>query len=404
VGERYCSSTAGAKEVVATEIGASSAYSGRESEMWLMGSASSGPRESWTLAYLGWDGSGNMGDVAIREVHNGFFGDRLLSLPCNPRQLPQWVVHPRTWAPHRVHLLLGGGTVIGRRHWRSMLDGNRFLAWARPWYMLGAGVEDPSFQGIDSGSANNELQRWPEVLKRFDRVTVRGPRSAELLDAVGVSAEVVGDPGLLCTTPRTSAVSNGAVGVSLGFGSDLWGHNQQQVNENVAKALSMANLRRALPTIRVIAVNRVDVESARELKVRLEDCGLRSELVVALTPREFLSSIEACSILLGERLHSVVLAAARGVPTIMIEYQPKCRDFMASIGREEWCFRTDRLFPEELADATLSLMNRLDEETELVSRRVSEFQTILRDHANAILSQQGSAFSGDSGVFRLNGA
>ena len=43
------------------------------------------------------------------------------------------------------------------------------------------------------------------------------------------------------------------------------------------------------------------------------------------------------------KLHAGFLAAAANVPLVSLEYQPKCRDFAASIGWEEFVIRTDRL-------------------------------------------------------------
>ena len=51
-------------------------------------------------------------------------------------------------------------------------------------------------------------------------------------------------------------------------------------------------------------------------------------------------SIAECDVLVGQRLHSVVLAAAVAVPAVAIDYRPKCRDFQLSIDREDWTVST----------------------------------------------------------------
>ena len=86
------------------------------------------------------------------------------------------------------------------------------------------------------------------------------------------------------------------------------------------------------------------------------------------------------------KLHSVVLASAVHVPSLMLEYQPKCADFQASIGRSDRTFRTDRLNADELvehvegmaanyaterkvqADAVLELRGRLGRETSTIEQ------------------------------------
>ena len=72
--------------------------------------------------------------------------------------------------------------------------------------------------------------------------------------------------------------------------------------------------------------------------------------------------------MVGERLHAVVLAAAAGVPSVMLEYQPKCLDFMESIGRTDWCVRTDRVTGPEILERIEALSQaRSDHVVEIVT-------------------------------------
>lgn len=70
-------------------------------------------------------------------------------------------------------------------------------------YAIGVGVEDPVFGGRNSGSGNGELKRWAPILSKFRTVSVRGPRSAELLADIGLDVEVSGDPALLLPGPTS---------------------------------------------------------------------------------------------------------------------------------------------------------------------------------------------------------
>src|ERR1700722_10023044 len=117
------------------------------------------------IGYLGWHGHGNMGDDAIRDALSHALGDqRFIALPLTARSIARHLAHPRTNQIRRIHLLLGGGTVIGRKNWRLPLLVDLALCGRSPAFMVGAGVEDPSFQGRDSFSKGGELARWIGVL------------------------------------------------------------------------------------------------------------------------------------------------------------------------------------------------------------------------------------------------
>ncbi|MGG7377464.1 polysaccharide pyruvyl transferase family protein, partial [Escherichia coli] len=70
--------------------------------------------------------------------------------------------------------------------------------------MLGTGVDDPDFYGPLSWEARMELERWREILPRFEHLAVRGPLSQARLAEAGFSSEVVGDTALILADARPS--------------------------------------------------------------------------------------------------------------------------------------------------------------------------------------------------------
>jgi polysaccharide pyruvyl transferase WcaK-like protein len=91
--------------------------------------------------------------------------------------------------------------------------------------------------------------------------------------------------------------------------------------------------------------------------------------------------VSRCDVFTGVRLHAAVVAAAAHVPAIALEYQPKCRDFQASIGRERWLVRTDELTAGLLVDMTEELAGARSEH----SRAVEEGIAPLRERLTAEL-------------------
>jgi polysaccharide pyruvyl transferase WcaK-like protein len=304
------------------------------------------------VAYLGWSGRGNLGDDAIQEALQGATASTFEAIPLYPAEVARYLVSRPRHLRSAV-LVLGGGTVIGRSNWRMHLRVAMAMVRTRPAWMLGAGVEDPAFQGLHSFSGRRELGRWKALLREFEAVTVRGPRSAELLADVGIDARVVGDPALLLRTPTDApSATPGLIGVSLGFGDDLWGHDEEALVMSVAGAVQ--ELRASGHRVRFLVANQADVPASMKCAL-LAGLGDAPDLRVTTHPADFMRQVSACDAFLGQRLHAVVLATAAGVPAVMLEYQPKCLDFMRSVGREAWSVRTDIADRSSLAAMLSSL-------------------------------------------------
>ena len=221
-------------------------------------------REPNSLLYVGWTGQRNLGDDAIADALIPRLG--MVEPEHAPYRLADFagrVVGGGLRGSGRRALLLGGGTAIGRRNWRLVLTANgAVLARAKPWYLIGAGVEDPAFQGRNSFSANGELARWRGICGNFASVTVRGPRSVELLDEAGIPSRMVGDPALLHEPGDVPVAEEKLLGINLGYGDDLWGHDHNRVVE------ALAGLVKSLVggegwRVRAIVVNPADEPAAR---------------------------------------------------------------------------------------------------------------------------------------------
>jgi polysaccharide pyruvyl transferase WcaK-like protein len=326
------------------------------------------------VAYLGWAGRGNMGDDAIlRAMEQAVPGATFTCLPLYPAETARFLVAPAGARRVRHGLfLLGGGTVIGRSSWRMHVHVGLGLVRTRPALMVGAGVEDPDFQGRHSCSGPGELQRWTGILRAFESVTVRGPRSAELLADVGVDARVVGDPALLLE-PKAGASppEPGVIGVNLGYGDDIWGHDQVAVIRAVAGAVSQAIADGY--SVRFLVANPEDLVHSQACAA-FAGLGREPDIRITVDPEEFLTEVSQCQAFIGQRLHAVVLATAAAVPSVMLEYQPKCLDFMRSVGRAEWSVRTDALQPAVLAGMVGELASKRSEHAAEITREVARLR------------------------------
>ena len=161
------------------------------------------------VTYLGWHGRGNVGDDAIYEaVRSQLPGATFLDLPVLTRELI--VACTTGLAPLRNSaLVVGGGTLVGRRHWRRLATRGMRLTGRRGGYAIGVGVEDPAFVGKKSGSHRAELKRWVPLLSEFDIVSVRGPTGTRRL-RLGGSARFSQAPLDERTVPQATTSAQGA--------------------------------------------------------------------------------------------------------------------------------------------------------------------------------------------------
>ncbi len=73
---------------------------------------------------------------------------------------------------------------------------------------------------------------------------------------------------------------------------------------------------------------------------------------------QYLELVRTLSTFVGMKLHATALASCAYVPSVMLEYRPKCRDFMQSSGQDEMTVRTDRFKAEEVWEIVSALNSK----------------------------------------------
>jgi len=310
------------------------------------------------LGYVGDENSINLGDEAVFQAIR--------------RQLAPWPLRRATYRRRERWLslrrdriaMLGGGTLIGSAGGRKDVFREPFARAARRSALsvvFGTGVEPcpPLEEGL---APPRWLLEWGESLADVDILTVRGPESAETLRSVGRTAEVVGDPALAWMQP-----------------ADYWTPMPRRVGINVrlseleygtaesACALTVALVKTLAARGREVHFMIVSPEgvAAAEAVARQTDTPAERLHPVYADAKAYLGLARTFRSFVGFRLHSVVLAQCAGVPAVMLAYNPKCTEYMESVGCGDWALRLDRATP----DACVAMLDELERQSDAVRSR-----------------------------------
>ncbi len=169
------------------------------------------------------------------------------------------------------------------------------------------------------------------VANRLDAITVRDPQSAALLREIGVThppIQVAADPALLLGPDTFHAPQPGTYGVAL---------RPWRGQESLATRLADA-CREALPQAHAVLFPmqpQTDTGVGEQFASLLHQ-GQRADRVL---PEAGLAALTQAmgerEMMVGMRLHALILAAAAGVPSVALSYDPKVTAFMAQSGQED---------------------------------------------------------------------
>lgn len=240
---------------------------------------------------------------------------------------------------HRINLrkrvgLLAGGTLIGQS--KLWLDTVNSYSLARnELAVFGTGVADPRFWMDEP-----PIAQWGPFLRECKYLAVRGPDSSQRLAESGhEGVPFCGDPAIAFAkeTPFNN-YKPGTLGINIGVSDKrMWG-SEEQVCLEAAKLAKLAKAKGWEITWFVVWPKDLPItQEAAQLSGTENDIRLICE-----DHNTYIDAVKEMSCFVGMKLHATVLATCAQTPSIMLEYQPKCRDFMRSIGQDAFTFRTNQ--------------------------------------------------------------
>lgn len=293
------------------------------------------------VRYVGWTGHQNLGDEAMLAA---------------VRTLMPWAeIDPSAEDPDL--LMLGGGTLFNANGgYLSHVE--RLDSPYIDRVVFGTGVRSPSYWGV-----TEPVERWWDILDSSLAVTVRGPDSERHLRRFGYEGQVdvIGDPALALERPdNVERVAGRVVVCHVYTGGRCWGGDDLAVFDRLAQTIA-----RLTAEGREVVIMTAYPGDDRWAMSIMRDAG-HPHLSYVPGYADLDATLELLSssdLVIGERLHGAVLAAAVGTPFVAVEYRPKLRDFARSIGREDDVVRTDEMERlDEVVDAVIADRDRIAEE------------------------------------------
>lgn len=330
-----------------------------------------------TIHYTGWVGYQNLGDEILLEAAvESFAPAKIVWVRGFHNKLIQAVVARKK---HDL-AMLGGGTQIGERS--PIVRFKNAIAASKSAFVFGAGVTPST-----DGPIPAWLEQWGEVLRPLPYVGVRGLESAATLARVGVNAQAMGDPVCWFVKPQDYwQPEEGLVGINVGHA-----HGHMYGQENVIQSQIIEMVKDLLAKgkrLEFFCVWPEDLETTRRVAAA---AGVKDPIIHEIYEGalRFQEKVRRMELFVGIKLHAVALAMCTNVPSLMIEYRPKCREFATTLGVERFCVRSDSLDVAQM----LELISVLQDQGREVSRTMHAHATVIRDRirelSKSILSSNG---------------
>jgi polysaccharide pyruvyl transferase WcaK-like protein len=365
--------------------------------------------------YIGWTGYGNLGDEAMLEVcksrlsryhwvpfeawngqpHIRAFAGRALRSPTHffksladeiwSRRRVRALLKARkagvASVSGRLGALLGGGTLINAtdEFLEQYRTAREILRHSIPVFSCGAKTPD-FFAG--KGSWRDRSREWVEATSDVPLVGVRGPLTKEFLDAAGArNVNVTGDPAVWLHQPLPGHLNRTPnkpfkIGINCGSAKFIWGSMEQLIG---FQAQLVQRLVAAEHKVELFAISPEDMPTCQEV-ARQANVGIAPVPEPLTSYASYAAKLKQYDVVIAVKLHAGVLAACANVPFVMLEYQPKCRDFCLSIHWGEYNIRTDQASPNAVLERAEHLLQDLPARRRLLCRYMCDLRNAFENY------------------------
>lgn len=300
----------------------------------------------------------------------------------------RWIFQQWSLLRNRLFVLGGGGLLhdygpdsSGVRSWLSLLRRSQKLGRKTSLFFI----------GVDEIRYEESRKLIAEVIPKVDFITVRDKRSADFFSEIGLRKKIheVIDPAILLVDPKCrckfkNSTPRVAVCLRHWFKSSMETENSSLFHKILDElALSLDQLIKQYGAeIIFFPMRDIEKDDDRIINQQVFERLKYKKLArcVSFTPSvpEFINALDEIDILIGMRLHSLILASAKGIPVIAIEYMPKVREYMRNINQEAHLLKMELPFAENLNNSVGCIVENYQKISSNLVSIVGEKQLMVR--------------------------
>ncbi|MBS2967897.1 polysaccharide pyruvyl transferase family protein [Metabacillus sp. KIGAM252] len=239
------------------------------------------------------------------------------------------------------------------------------------------------------------------LLSKAERISVRDEVSLQFVKDHLTEKEVTltPDPALNLKSISSAAAKNHLIKAKIPLNKKLVGvclrpwrfkhKEQQQLIVRMARLCTMLAIReKAHLVLFPMSQYAGDKQIMRKLEKKLPK-GSYTMLSGNQQPKVLKGILGEFSLMIGMRLHSLILSASQNVPVIGISYDPKVDHFMDSIGRKHHSFRYSAIKPDNLFAISKQLMNQPEAERHEMGQIISRLQDAEKRSSHLLIAGKG---------------
>jgi len=228
---------------------------------------------------------------------------------------------------------------------------------------------------------NKKLIKW--ILNKVDLITLRDNPSKELLENLGVvnpSIYVNSDPSFLLRRKDTTDImykyphlreliysNNSTV---IGISVREYNENRKDLRGIFAKVADDLIENYKAKIIFFPFKFDEDVNISEEIFSLMKNKNQANVLKSRLEPEELLSLLSRLSLMVGVRLHSIIFSTIAGIPFIALNYDPKVKNFVESLGLSELLLELNDTSLKNFKEKVKYIRENKNEIKEILSKKV----------------------------------
>lgn len=208
--------------------------------------------------------------------------------------------------------------------------------------------------GCGAGPLNTSLGKWfiRYMAKHAQNISVRDPKSQQLLKQIGVKRDVhiIGDPAFSLEIDRpgySDAPKKVGVTAVPYYNASYWPTGNETLYNNYIDGMAK-NLDRLIEEYNVDVTFFAtkfpqDADVTKDIQAKMKHAENTSIIDENLKPQKILDLSATFDVLVGTRLHSLILATDAKTPIIGVSYHTKVNDFLQMAGLGDYSLPIDSL-------------------------------------------------------------